>query len=166
MPERSGASSRASQPAYITGRRWDVLAWNEAAEELFAFGRLPEEDRNIFLWVMTQPAIELFGAAGDEARRMVAQFRRRTTSGPTIRPSSSCWTGCGPAAPSSPDGGRRTTFVAPRPAASAAHPKKAWGFEYASFQANDDPALKLAIYTPSRRTLPLAARRRSGAPPV
>src|ERR1700744_6611119 len=26
-------------PAYITGRRWDVLAGNVAAEELFAFGR-------------------------------------------------------------------------------------------------------------------------------
>src|SRR6516164_1841827 len=35
-----------NQPAYITGRRWDVLAWNAAAEEVFAFGRLPEQDRN------------------------------------------------------------------------------------------------------------------------
>jgi hypothetical protein len=29
-------------PAYVTGRRWDVLAWNAAAEEIFAFSRLPE----------------------------------------------------------------------------------------------------------------------------
>src|SRR5947208_7510659 len=36
-----------NQSAYITGRRWDVLAWNEAADEIFAFGRLSEEDRNI-----------------------------------------------------------------------------------------------------------------------
>src|ERR1700759_5693558 len=40
-------------PAYITGRRWDVVAWNEAAEEIFAFGRLPEEDRNTLLLMMT-----------------------------------------------------------------------------------------------------------------
>src|SRR5882672_8868362 len=36
-----------NQPAYITGRRWDVLAWNKAAAEIFAFDRLAEEDRNI-----------------------------------------------------------------------------------------------------------------------
>jgi len=24
-------------PAYVTGRRWDILAWNAAAEEIFAF---------------------------------------------------------------------------------------------------------------------------------
>src|ERR1700759_5318473 len=28
-----------NQPAYIAGRRWDVLAWNAAAEKVFAFGR-------------------------------------------------------------------------------------------------------------------------------
>src|SRR5215470_7703713 len=42
-----------NQPAYITGRRWDVLAWNEAAEEIFAFGRLPEGDRNTLISVLT-----------------------------------------------------------------------------------------------------------------
>src|SRR4051794_13926621 len=36
-------------PAYITGRRWDVLAWNEAAEQVFAFARLPEQDRNTMI---------------------------------------------------------------------------------------------------------------------
>ena len=29
-------------PAYVAGRRWDVLAWNKAAEEIFAWGRMPE----------------------------------------------------------------------------------------------------------------------------
>src|SRR6476660_4499986 len=24
-------------PAYVTGRRWDILVWNKAAEEIFAF---------------------------------------------------------------------------------------------------------------------------------
>ena len=28
------------QPAYLTGQRWDVLAWNAAAEALFGFGPL------------------------------------------------------------------------------------------------------------------------------
>src|SRR3954469_10730697 len=26
-----------NQPAYVTGRRWDVLAWNAAADEVFGF---------------------------------------------------------------------------------------------------------------------------------
>src|ERR1700761_7739750 len=28
------------QPAYVTGRRWDILAWNQAAADVFAFDRL------------------------------------------------------------------------------------------------------------------------------
>src|SRR5882724_8416501 len=44
------------QPTYVTGRRWDVLAWNKAAEEIFAFSRLPEEDRNILILILTKPA--------------------------------------------------------------------------------------------------------------
>jgi len=36
-----------NRPAYVTGRRWDVLTWNAAAADLFDFGRLAEADRNI-----------------------------------------------------------------------------------------------------------------------
>src|SRR5215471_10482236 len=63
------------QPAYITGRRWDVLAWNKAADEIFAFSRLPEEERNILLSVFTRPASRrMFGAAWEEeAKRILAQ---------------------------------------------------------------------------------------------
>src|ERR1700743_1643773 len=66
-----------NQPAYITGRRWDILAWNAAAEEIFAFGRLPESDRNSLICVLTNPAMRrLLGAAWpDEAKRLVAKFR-------------------------------------------------------------------------------------------
>ncbi len=67
-----------SQPAYVTGRRWDVLAWNTAAADVFTdFGRLAEADRNILAYVLTDPAAKrLFGATwADEAHRMVAQFR-------------------------------------------------------------------------------------------
>ena len=34
------------EPAYITGQRWDILAWNDATTALFGdFGRLAPEDR-------------------------------------------------------------------------------------------------------------------------
>src|SRR6201997_1505373 len=66
-----------NQPAYITGRRWDLLAWNAAAEEGFAFGRRREEDRNVLLTMFTNPrTLKLFGTSwAEEAERMVAQFR-------------------------------------------------------------------------------------------
>jgi transcriptional regulator with XRE-family HTH domain len=40
--------SMTSQPAYVLGRRWDVLAWNRAAELLFGdYGELADDERNI-----------------------------------------------------------------------------------------------------------------------
>jgi transcriptional regulator with XRE-family HTH domain len=46
------------QPAYVTGRRWDLPAWNKVAEEVFAFSRLPDQDRNILLCMRPIPARE------------------------------------------------------------------------------------------------------------
>jgi len=141
------------QPAYVTGRRWDVLAWNAAAAEVFTdFGRLAEEDRNILAYVLTDPgARRLFGAAwAEEARRMVAQFR--TTH--------DLWAG-DPAFLNLLEGLRRdcpefTAWWEAHDIRSGgtgqkvlSHPGKGLlRFAYATFQANDDPALKLAIYTP------------------
>jgi hypothetical protein len=65
-------------PAYITGQRWDILAWNSAAAALFAdFGRLPHAERNILIYMLTDPqARSLFGRSWTgEARRMIDQFR-------------------------------------------------------------------------------------------
>src|ERR1700680_5198598 len=66
-----------NQPAYITGRRWDVLAWNKAAADIFAFDRLAEEDRNILVCVLLNPGTRrLFGSSwAEEAKRVLAQFR-------------------------------------------------------------------------------------------
>ena len=142
-----------NQPAYVTGRRWDILAWNAAAAGVFTdFGRIAEADRNILLYMLTDPSAQrLFGAAWtDEAQRMVAQFRathdlwagdpafldllERLRHG---SPEFTGWWGAhdvrGVAA------GQKTLH----------HPDHGpLRFEYASFQANDDPALKLVIYTP------------------
>lgn len=140
------------QPAYVTGRRWDVLAWNAAASDIFTdFGRAAEEDRNILAFMLTDPgARRLFGAAwADEARRMVAQFRA----------THDLWAG-DPAFLELLERLRRgsaefaTWWEAHDIRGVAAgqklldHPRKGLlRFEYASFQANDDPALKLTIYT-------------------
>jgi transcriptional regulator with XRE-family HTH domain len=143
-----------NQPAYITGRRWDVLAWNAAAEEIFGFGRLAEADRNILICMLTNPHTRRLFAAGwaDEAKRMVAQFRA----------THDLWAGD----PAFLELLQRLRQGCPEFAGWwEAHDIKgvAGGrkvlnhrgkgqlrFEHASFQANDDPALKLVIYTPAQ----------------
>jgi transcriptional regulator with XRE-family HTH domain len=66
------------RPAYATGRRWDVLAWNDAARDLFTdFGACAEHDRNILVYLLLDPATrKLFGRGWPvTARHTVAQFR-------------------------------------------------------------------------------------------
>ena len=49
--------SLTSQPSYVLGRRWDVLAWNRAAERLFGdYGRLTGDERNIMHMVFANAA--------------------------------------------------------------------------------------------------------------
>lgn len=140
------------EPAYLTGQRWDILAWNDAAAALFGdFGQLAPETRNILHWMLTEStARSLFGASwADEARRMVSLFRpahdlwRSDTAfaGLVDRLRAGCpefarwWAAHGIGAPVS--GTKHLN-----------HPMLgATCYEYASFQANDDPALKLALYT-------------------
>jgi transcriptional regulator with XRE-family HTH domain len=61
-PERVDAAllhtlaSLATQPAYVMGRRWDVLAWNRAAVAIFGdYGALHGDARNIMHLVFTDP---------------------------------------------------------------------------------------------------------------
>lgn len=140
------------QPAYITGRRWDVLAWNEAAEEVFGFGRLPDRDRNTLLLMMTNKQTrKSYGAGWTEvAKAMVAMFRATHdvwAGDPAFAelltrlregsPEFVEWWGAHDVR--STISGRKTM----------SHPTKGvLHFEHTSFQANDDPALKLVIYTP------------------
>lgn len=142
------------QPAYVTGRRWDVLAWNAAAADTVAdFGRLPEADRNVLVHLLTDPgARRLFGAAWpDEARRVVGQFRAAhdlwagdpafAGLAERLRRDSPEFAGWWDAHDIRTGGeaGRKELH----------HPRRGLlRFEYATFQANDDPALRLTVYTP------------------
>jgi hypothetical protein len=128
-----------------------VLAWNQAANEIFGFDRLAEGDRNILLLMLTDKASRrLFGASwADEAARMVAQFRATHdlwAGDPAFRELLARLS----------EGSREFAglWQAHEVRKLAAgrkllrHPAKGeLSFEYASFQANDDPALKLVIYT-------------------
>ena len=143
---------RLNPPTYVLGRRWDVLAWNAAADELFAFSRLCDADRNILLSMLTDPAAKrLFGAAwSDEAQRMLALFRT-THDLWAVDPAFVDLLGRLRMASSEFSGWWQTHEVRGIVAGSKwlNHPTRgAVLFEYVTFQSNDDPALKLVIYTP------------------
>ncbi|HEX2889922.1 helix-turn-helix transcriptional regulator [Vineibacter terrae] len=142
-----------AQPAYVTGRRWDVLAWNQAADDIFAFSRLPEADRNTLICILTKPATRrLFGTGwSQEARRMVAQFRAThdlwADDPAFVDLLARLRRGCPEFA-----GWWKAHDIGGVAAGRKLlkHPKKGMlRLEHASFQSNDDPALKLVIYTPA-----------------
>lgn len=137
-------------PAYVTGARFDVLVWNSAAEELFGFERMSEADRNVLLIMFTDPnARTLFAEEWFfQAKRMVTLFRvahdqhggdpafeelvARLTHGSAEF--ASLWSAHEIGSPSA---GTKTLHPAGRTSTR---------YVYATFQFNDDPALKLALY--------------------
>ena len=66
-------------PAYIMGRTWDVLAWNQAASELFVdWLEKPIIDTrpNLLRFVFQHPSAKQFVVDWEmRARRVVAEFR-------------------------------------------------------------------------------------------
>lgn len=139
------------QPAYVTGARWDVLAWNRAATRVITdFARIKEPDRNILLFVLTDPAArQLFGPDWAAiARRIVKQFRATHdlwAGDPAfaelvarLRHESREFTRWWSAHDvGETRAGRKVLHRAGR----------AFPFAHASFQSNDNPALRLVIYT-------------------
>lgn len=139
-------------PAYVTGRRFDILAWNSAADAIFGFSRSREEDRNTLLYVLTgRAARALFGASWQaEAQRVVALFRRvydmyaddPAFAGLVERLRAGCpefegwWARHEVREPAS---GQKTLI---RPETGP------FQLEYASFQSNDNPDLKLTLFRP------------------
>jgi transcriptional regulator with XRE-family HTH domain len=64
-------------PTYVKGRRWDVLAANPAARELFTdWEALPAGERNLVRWMFTTGrAREVYLEWEPEARAMLGRFR-------------------------------------------------------------------------------------------
>ncbi len=65
------------QPAYVVGRRWDILAWNDAAVRVFGdFSRLDGDARNQIHMMFADPAHRALMADWDElAPVSLAMFR-------------------------------------------------------------------------------------------
>lgn len=65
------------RPAYVLNLRWDVLAWNAAADKLFGFSRTPAERRNLLWMLFTAPSMRaLFDPWNDQALQILSSFRR------------------------------------------------------------------------------------------
>ncbi len=64
-------------PTYVKGRRWDVLAANGAARELFTdWEALPPGDRNLVRWMfLSGRARQVYAEWEPEARAMLGRFR-------------------------------------------------------------------------------------------
>jgi transcriptional regulator with XRE-family HTH domain len=77
-----------SRPAYVLNLRWDVLAWNAAADRVFGFSALPADRRNLLWMLFTTPAMRaLFDPWEEQALQILSSFRRdfvRATQDPDI----------------------------------------------------------------------------------
>jgi len=63
-------------PAFVIGRRWDVLAWNRAADWLFKFDEpCPPHSRNVIWRFFAREATTIDLDWETRARNLVAQFR-------------------------------------------------------------------------------------------
>lgn len=64
------------RPAYVLNLRWDVVAWNAAAENLFAFSHQERDTRNLLRMVFTDADTRRrMPAWHEDAPRLLAQFR-------------------------------------------------------------------------------------------
>ncbi len=146
-----------TRPAFVSGRRWDILAWNDAGCAIFGDYRLrtgPRE-RNTIWQIFTNPLSRQFVVGWEEdARWLLAQFRSscgRHAGDPQLTelihdlmlasPEFRAWW---------PDHevlsgqeGRKTLN----------HPQVGYlVFERLTFQVFDTPDLKITVYTPLEET--------------
>ena len=139
-------------PAFVLGRRWDYVAWNEAACVVFGdFGQATIRERNAIWQFFTSPPIrqQLVDWEG-HARQLLAQFRVSCGQYPgdprlteliedlMLRsPEFRAWW---------PD---HEVFGAPEGHKTLNHPQAGCLlFEHLTFQIFDAPNLKVNVYTP------------------
>ncbi len=144
-PVIAGLVEGLDRPAYVTGRRWDLLTANAAARDLF-----PGMGSNVLEYLLLDPSARaLFGDGWPaEARRVTAQFRAVYD---VVAPDpafdallATLRQGCA----GFDEWWHRHDIGVSDSGVKVLHHLRHGTLtcEYASFQANDDPALKLALY--------------------
>ncbi|MCS2608563.1 helix-turn-helix transcriptional regulator [Halomonas dongshanensis] len=65
------------RPAYLLNLRWDVLAWNNAADRLFEFSANPAQERNLLWLLFTDERVRaLFDPWEAQVKQMLGSFKR------------------------------------------------------------------------------------------
>ncbi len=146
-------ASLAAQPAYVMGRRWDVLAWNPAAEAVFGdYGALRGDARNIMHLVFTDQSYhrDLLVDWEDLARMALGRFRAdsaKYVGDPDFERVIAALTAASPEFRAWwPE---RDVFRQLSGIKKMRHPKAgAMTFEHMSFSIDDGSDMKLIVYTP------------------
>jgi transcriptional regulator with XRE-family HTH domain len=138
-------------PAYVNDLRWNVLAWNRAADTVFGFSSLPDDERNslLFMFARRRSRTRIVGWER-VAASMVATFRmnvgpyvgdpavealleRLRASDDFVR----LWN-------------RQDVSVRRIGRKTVRHPQLGdLVFDHQAFQVIDAPALRLVVYTPA-----------------
>jgi transcriptional regulator with XRE-family HTH domain len=139
-------------PAFVVGRCWDVVAWNDAAcVVLRDFGQMPTRERNVVWHFFTSSAHRqlLVDWEGD-ARRLLAQFRAtcgRYPGDPRLTELVQDLLRCSPEFRAWwPE---HEVLGTPEGHKTLNHPHAGYlFFEHMTFQVFDAPELKVNVYTP------------------
>lgn len=72
-----------ARPAYVVNLRWDVVAWNRPADDLFGFAGRERSDRNILRLTFADPQFRrCLPRWREEAPKLLAQFRYDLATAP------------------------------------------------------------------------------------
>lgn len=145
-----------ARPAFVSGRRWDILAWNDAGCAIFGdYRQRSGRERNTIWNVFTNPLSRQFIADWeDDARQLLAQFRSSSARYPgdtqlaeliedlqLHSPEFRAWW---------PDHELRSGQEGRK---ALNHPQLGrLSFERLTFQVFDAPDLKVTVYTPLEET--------------
>lgn len=140
-------------PAFVSGRRWDIVAWNEAACAVFGdFRLMTTRERNTVWRLFTSPMYRQLVVDWEQhARRVLAQFRTscgRYLGDPQLTELINDLMLCSPEFRAWwPD---HEVLGAPEGKKMLNHPQAGYlMFEHLTFQVFDTPDLKVTVYTPS-----------------
>lgn len=142
----------AERPAFVSGRRWDILAWNDAGCALFGeYQQRRGRERNTIWNIFTQPLSRQFIVGWEEdARMLLAQFRTSCARHPDDAQLAALVRDLQERSPEFrawwPDhevrGGQEGRKLIDHPDAGY------MAFERLTFQVFDTPDLKVTVYTP------------------
>jgi transcriptional regulator with XRE-family HTH domain len=143
-----------TSPAFVSGRRWDVIAWNEAACAVFGDFRLASIRERNMIWLLFTSYRQLIVDWEGHARRLLAEFRASCARYPgdpwlttllqdlMLRsPEFRVWWS------------DHEVLGALEGRKMLNHPHVgSLTFEYLAFQMFDAPDLKVTVYTPLKET--------------